>query len=163
MRDATNLPIFIISSNYTQDKRFAALEQGADAYYAFCNKKSKNVTNTLKLLAALNRWVKQPTKKLPVLIRSDIVLSHPRMKAFVGDTELTLTNHEFSLLHYFMLKPGQFLSGDELLSNIWNENNEPVTLHALWSTIKRLRKKLRILKDSPSYITTSREVGYRLD
>jgi DNA-binding response OmpR family regulator len=71
-----------------------------------------------------------------------------------------LTKKEFQLLAYFMRHAGTVLSRDQILNNVWG-NGAMVTLNAVDSAVKLLRKKL----DNPlgqEMILNVHGLGYRL-
>jgi DNA-binding response OmpR family regulator len=74
---------------------------------------------------------------------------------------LELTRREFDLLHALALHPGQVLSTQDLLSEVWGAEfiGQPqvVYVHIRW-----LRKKIEAKPEKPERILTVRGVGYRL-
>ena len=74
---------------------------------------------------------------------------------------LELTRREFDLLHALALRPGQVLSTQDLLSEVWGAEyvGEPqvVYVHIRW-----LREKLEDKPEKPERILTVRGVGYKL-
>lgn len=74
---------------------------------------------------------------------------------------LTLEPRLIDLLMYFAHHPGEVLSRDELIDNIWMRNI--VTSHVVTQSISELRKSLRNAGDSGAeYIITVPKRGYQL-
>jgi two-component system OmpR family response regulator len=77
-----------------------------------------------------------------------------------GDAEVTLTPREFSLLHFFMRRPGEVMSKTEILENVWDAHYEGDD-NIVEVYVGYLRRKI----DAPfgrRSIDTVRGVGYRL-
>jgi DNA-binding response OmpR family regulator len=74
---------------------------------------------------------------------------------------LELTRREFDLLHALALKPGQVLSTQDILSEVWGAEfiGQPqvVYVHVRW-----LREKIEAKPEKPKRILTVRGVGYKL-
>src|SRR5215211_2081239 len=62
-----------------------------------------------------------------VLKVRDMELDSSRHEARRAGQPLALTPKEFALLRYFMSRPGQVLSQEELLEHVWDENADPFT------------------------------------
>lgn len=74
---------------------------------------------------------------------------------------LTLEPRLIDLLMYFAQHPGEVLSRDELIDNIWMRNI--VTSHVVTQSISELRKSLRDGDDGHiDYIITVPKRGYQL-
>src|SRR4029453_18755720 len=54
-----------------------------------------------------------------VLRFADLVLDERRHEVHRGETPISLTATEFSLLRYFMLNPRRVLSKGQILQNVW--------------------------------------------
>ena len=79
-----------------------------------------------------------------------------RQEASLGGKPISLTPKEFSLLRYFMSRPGEALSEFELLTHVWDENANPLT-RTVRVTVMTLRRKL-----GGNPIETVQGAGYRL-
>ena len=77
-----------------------------------------------------------------------------------GERVLELTSKEFTLLRYFMSKPGQVISQSELLDHVWDEHADPVT-NTVRVTVGTLRRKISV-DDEIDLIETVVGSGYRL-
>ena len=77
-----------------------------------------------------------------------------------GERFLELTSKEFTLLRYFMAKPGQVISQSELLDHVWDEHADPVT-NTVRVTVGTLRRKISV-DDEIDLIETVVGSGYRL-
>ena len=73
---------------------------------------------------------------------------------------LDLSSKEFDLLKYFLCHPGENLSRDRLLEDVWGYDNYPNT-RTVDAHIVRLRQKLEPFPEEPRYILTVHGVGYK--
>ncbi len=75
--------------------------------------------------------------------------------------QLTLEPRLIDLLVFFARHPGEVLSRDELIENVWTRN--VVTNHVVTQSISELRKSLKDGDDvSLEYIATVPKRGYKL-
>jgi DNA-binding response OmpR family regulator len=73
---------------------------------------------------------------------------------------LDLTPKEFALLRYFMSRPGEVVSQEELLDHVWDEHADPFT-QTVRVTVGTLRRKLGTVGGDDA-IETVIGRGYRL-
>ena len=85
-----------------------------------------------------------------------LALDVARRQARVGVTVANLPDREFRLLHFLMLHPGEVVSRQRLLSEVWGFDFDPGS-NVVDVCIRRLRRQLG--PDAP--IETVRNVGYR--
>gem|GEM_PF-6625244 len=121
MRDVTNTPIFIITSNYAVAKHTKAVQYGADAYGLFADDAMGDISAGLELLKLQDKWASRPNQKLSVLIGGDVLLSELRRIVFVKDTEVKLQKKEFEVLKVLMEHNGCFLGTEQILRIVWGE------------------------------------------
>ena len=160
MRDATELPIFVVTSTYTVEKKIKAMALGADVYDPFISYTKQNVLLALETLKAQNRRAKSPQKQVAVLTGGDIVLAQLRRKVFVKDTEVSLAKKEFDILRYLMANGGYVVAHRQLMEEIWGEDYNEKDTDILWRTVNRIRTKLAKINPDNEYIRIERGVGY---
>ena len=85
-----------------------------------------------------------------------LALDVSRRQARVGTTVASLPDREFRLLHFLMLHPGEVVSRQRLLSEVWGFDFDPRS-NVVDVCVRRLRRQLG--PDAP--IETVRNVGYR--
>lgn len=98
-----------------------------------------------------------------VLSAGDIQLDARARRVVVDGEELTLANREFDLLRFLMESPGQVLTRDEIMTEVWGStdlrSSKTLDMHISW-----VRRKLG--DDQPGrrkHIATVRGVGFRFD
>ncbi len=147
--------ILMLTARDGVDDRVTGLDQGADDYlvkpFAFAE------------LAARVRTLmrREASQSSAVLEVGELSLDTSRHRAVRGEVELSLTAKEFALLRYFMSKPDQVISQEELLEHVWDEHADPFT-NTVRVTVGTLRKKLQSDESQPHLIETVIGKGYRL-
>lgn len=74
---------------------------------------------------------------------------------------LHLTRRQFDLLQYFMAHPGQVLTYEELLREVWGDRSDVPGRDMVRMAVSRLRQVLGEKKEGVRYIENVRGVGYR--
>jgi DNA-binding response OmpR family regulator len=92
-----------------------------------------------------------------VLRTGALVLDLARREARLGSVTVHLSDREFRVLHQLIEHPGEIVSRERLLSEVWGYHFHPGS-NVVDVCIRRLRKKLGA--DAP--IETVRHAGYRL-
>jgi two-component system alkaline phosphatase synthesis response regulator PhoP len=89
----------------------------------------------------------------------NIVVDCKRREVYKAGAVQELTNREFRLLEYMLHHPGELLTRDRLLNDIWGYDAYPTT-RTVDNHILRLRKHIEPDPDNPCYIKTIRGAGY---
>src|SRR5256714_5369193 len=112
--DGVWAPVLLLTARDAVEDRIAGLDGGADDYLT----KPFSFGELLARLRALSRrgGVARPT----VLQVGDLRLDPATRKVWRGETEIALSQREFSLLEAFMRRPGEALSRLDLLEHAWD-------------------------------------------
>ena len=161
MRDVTDVPIFVVTSSYTVEKRVKAYKLGVDVYEPFNNCTHDYIISVLELLNLKKRWSERSIKPMPVLVSNGVILSPARRMVIVEDTEICLTKKEFDILHYLMEKNGAIVGHAQILKKIWGDHYSENDTDVLWRTVDRLRRKLSQVSPECKYIKVEYGIGYR--
>ena len=89
-----------------------------------------------------------------------VVVDTARHHASRAGRDLGLTAKEFAVLRYFMSRPGEVLSQEQLLDHVWDEHADPFT-NTVRVTVGTLRPKLTVGDEEPA-LETLVGSGYRL-
>jgi DNA-binding response OmpR family regulator len=85
-----------------------------------------------------------------------LALDLARRQARMGETVADLADREFRLLHFLMLHPGEVISRQRLLSEVWGFDFDPRS-NVVDVCVRRLRRQL----GPAAPIETVRNAGYR--
>ncbi|PVE11810.1 response regulator transcription factor [Streptomyces scopuliridis] len=131
--------------------RVSGLTLGADDYLA----KPFHFPELILRIRSLAR--RRPAARARTLRAAGLELDPVRRTALRDGRPLELSVKEFAVLEALLRAGPGFLSAEDLLEQVWDENADPFT-NTVTVTIGRLRRKL----GSPPVITTTPGVGYRI-
>ena len=101
-------------------------------------------------------------KTFKIFLKSLEPMSQPSTRSAPQSIEIDLSKRELTLIQLFYQHPGEVLSRDTLLNEIWGINYFSTT-RTLDQHIAKLRKKIEINPANPKIITTVHGVGYRYE
>jgi len=145
--------IMIVTARGLELDRVVGLDLGADDYLA----KPFSLAELHARLRALLRRTARPTVAPATVPAGRLRLDRGARRVFLADIEVALTGKEFDVLAALADKPGEVISREQLMSDVWDENWFGST-KTLDVTIGRLRQKLDGVQ-----ITNVRGVGFRLE
>ena len=100
---------------------------------------------------------RQPAARPRIYHAAGLTVDPQRHTATRDGRLLGLSVKEFGVLEALLRAAPAFLSTEELLEQVWDENADPFT-NTVFNTLSRLRRKL----GTPSLIETRPGVGYRI-
>jgi two-component system OmpR family response regulator len=148
------VPVLMLTARDAVADRVAGLDGGADDYVV----KPFSFDELLARVRALVR--RGPVERATVLEVGDLRLDPATHRVWRAETEIELSQKEFSLLETLMHRPGKVLSRFQLLEHTWDQDYESRS-NVIDVYIGYLRDKI----DRPfgvESIETVRGVGYRL-
>lgn len=149
-----NVPVIFLTAADDEASVVTGFQLGAEDY----------VTKPFRAgeLLCRIRLALQKEKKEPYLLRLlDVEIDVLRGTVKKEGEELFLTALEYRLLLLFARHPGEVLTRERLLDEIWDAAGEYVNDNTLTVYIKRLREKLEKDPARPQLIQTVRGIGYR--
>jgi DNA-binding response OmpR family regulator len=155
LRDEGNwTPILMLSAKSGEWDEAEALDTGADDFLA---KPFSFVVLVAHLRALLRRGARaRPT----VLSAGDLSLDPAAHMCRRGQTDISLSPREFSLLEFLMRRAGQLVSKSEILDHVWDFDFEGDD-NIVEVYVRYLRRKIDLPFGRQS-IETIRGAGYRL-
>ena len=150
------LPVILLTARSEEIDRIAGLTAGADDYVV---KPFSPRELVLRIQSVLRRSARPAQASGRVLRDGDLTVDLSSRRATRGGVDMRLTAREFDLLVYLLDHPGEALSRDQLLQDVWEWNfgdKSTVTVH-----VRRLREKVEPDPAEPSRLVTVWGVGYR--
>jgi two-component system KDP operon response regulator KdpE len=159
IRSWSNVPVIVLTAEGAEDRKVAALDDGADDYVT-------KPFSTPELLARLRVALRHRSKARdgggdePVLVVGDLSIDLPRRIVEVDGRRLDLTPKEYGFLALLARHPGKVLTHRMILQEVWGPDygteSEYLRVYA-----SQLRKKLAEDPARPRLVTEP-GVGYRL-
>ena len=146
------LPVIMLTAKGTEYDKVVGLDGGADDYVA----KPFGMMELLSRIRALLRRTETENGTL----RCGILEVDPGQHIVrVRGQETILTQKEFEVLCLLLRNPGQVLSREQLIENVWGYaftgESRTVDVH-----VRRLREKIEPSPSDPKYVHTKWGVGY---
>ena len=152
--DGVDVPVCILSARDEVSDRVAGLQAGADDYLV---KPFALAELTARLNALLRR---RGSDSAGPLVAGDLVIDPRRHIVTRGGRTLEPTRREFELLEVFARHPGQVLSRDQLLTQVWGYATD-VETNVVDVFVGYVRRKLESAGE-PRMLHTVRGVGWVL-
>jgi len=153
------LPVIVLTARGEEPDRVKGLKLGADDYVV----KPFSVHElTARIEAVLRRASPAPGRE-QVAVPGGVVDFRRCELSFDDGAAVELSEREADILRYLAGRPGEPISRDELLSEVWKIDPRGVQSRTIDMHIARLREKLRDSSANPSVIRTVRGRGYAFE
>jgi two-component system, OmpR family, response regulator len=154
-KEGNLVPVIVISGLSAVDDRIRGLKAGGDDYLV---KPFAMPELSARVESLLRRVVDPRATRLKVgPLELDLVDRELRIRG----EPIDLLPREFKLLEYFMRRPGQIVTRDMLLTDVWEYKFQPQT-NVVDVHIGNLRRKLDA-DDPKRFIVNMRATGFRLN
>ncbi|MDF2663444.1 MAG: DNA-binding response regulator [Paenibacillus sp.] len=162
VRQATNIPILIVSAKKEEVDKIRGLGLGADDYIMKPFSLGELVARVKAHLARYERLVGSGERKPDEIRIRGIRIDKLSRRVYVNEAEMPFTSKEYDLLLFLVANPNRVFSKDDLFQKIWGFDSlgdiATVTVH-----ISKLREKIEADPSRPQYIETIWGVGYRFN
>lgn len=157
LREASDVPILMLTAREEEVDRVAGLAMGADDYVV----KPFSPRELVERVKAILRRSRRPAPQPAALLSWDqLELDPEKRRVCRAGLEITLTSSEYKILHALMASPGRAFSREELLNHCYR-NGEVVIDRVIDVHVGKLRQKIEDDPAHPHYIQTVRGHGYR--
>ena len=155
-REASNLPILVLSAASDVLDKVLLLEMGADDYVT----KPFSPRELLARVRVAFRRLNQPSVSVQVSSFDDVEVNFSKMELHRKGQVVPLTRQEFKMLRFFLNNQDRVVPRTELLNEVWGYNNYPTT-RTVDTHMLRLRQKLEKEPDDPVRFQTVHGIGYK--
>jgi len=160
IRELSDVPILMMSAHAVSEEDIVnGLNLGADE---FMIKPLRSAEFQARVKALLRRArLSDQDDDLPTGYQDDyLFVDIPLRRVMVNGQEIRLTPTEFKLLALFVQHPGEVLSFQQLLEDVWgfeyNRENHYPRIY-----VSHLRRKIELDPKNPTYIQSEYGIGYR--
>lgn len=159
IRQERQMPIIMLTAKDSEVDKVLGLEIGADDYVT---KPFSNRELLARVKANLRRYgTEAAAPESPVRRIGPLVLDMSAYAVTKRGQPVELTHREFELLAYLSQRPGQVVTREKLLQDVWGYDYFG-DIRTVDVTIRRLREKIEDDPSQPEFILTRRGVGYYL-
>ena len=163
----SNIPILMISAKDTESDKIVGLEMGADDYitkpFQIREVMARIKANLRKAELNANMDLmnnKKSEDKNDIIRVGDLSLDLKKVEAKVKGEVINLTKKEFDVLKYLASQPGQVVTREMLLREVWEYEEYVGAIRTIDVTMNRIRDKIEKDKANPKILITKRGVGY---
>jgi DNA-binding response OmpR family regulator len=160
LRRESDVPIIMLTARSDETDRVVGFELGADDYVSKPFSMRELLARVRTILRRSSGGSPLPNKRRAKV--GDLDVDPARYEVTVGAKRVDLSPKEFDLLHFLCLYPGQVMSRQVLLDNVWGEDayvdDRTVDVHVRW-----IREKIESDPSNPVRVLTVRGIGYKLN
>ena len=150
------IPIIMLTARGQEVDKVVGLELGADDYVT----KPFSIRELLARVKAVLRRAGSVPKSKDRYTFGDVEVNLQSCQVSRRGRSLDFSSKEFDLLKYFLSHPGEALTRDRLLEEVWGYDKFPTT-RTVDAHIVRLRQKLEAKPDDPRFFLTVHGTGYK--
>lgn len=151
-----SLPIIMLTARGQEVDKVVGLELGADDYVT----KPFSIRELLARVKAVLRRAGVIAKPSEKLAFGDVEVNFKSCQVCKKGKAVDFSSKEFDLLKFFLHHPGETLSRDRLLEEVWGYDHFPTT-RTVDAFVVRLRQKVEPRPDEPRFILTVHGTGYK--
>ena len=157
IRQTSKMPIIFLTAADEETDIIMGLDIGGDDYITKPFKLSIFLSRVNALLRRSENFHKENIEMVSNDIRVDLL----KREVYKGSSLLDLTASEYKLLCLFMEHPNMVLSGEQILAQLWDRDENYIDSSTLTVYIRRLRTKIEDDPANPQKIVTVRRMGYK--
>ena len=157
LRKTSQVPVIMLTAKAEETDKVLSFELGADDYIT----KPFGVKELIARVMANLRRSHSPkqTDSANRLIFGELNIDLDLYEVKRGNETIDLTRREFELVKFLATQNNHVFTREVLLEKVWGYEYFG-DVRTVDVTIRRLRTKLEITPDTPTYILTKRGVGY---
>jgi len=150
------IPIIMLTARGQEVDKVVGLELGADDYVT----KPFSIRELLARVKAVLRRAGPAPKAVEKYAFGEVEVNLRSHQVSRKGKTMDFSSKEFELLKFFLHHPGETLSRDRLLEEVWGYDHFPTT-RTVDAHIVRLRQKVEPKPEEPRFILTVHGTGYK--
>ena len=158
LKKEKNTPVIFLTALDEEKDIVKGLDIGADDYIT----KPFRTRELLSRIKNVLRHTKQEEIEEKIKI-GNVEINETKGIVLKNGKEIELTALEYKILTLLFENRGRIISREQILANIWDENENYVNDNTLTVYIKRIREKIEEDINSPKIIKTIRGLGYKIE
>ena len=167
----STMPILMVSAKDTESDKIVGLEMGADDYITkpfqirelMARIKANLRKSEAQATATQNELAEKEEKDNEIIEVGELTLDLKKIEARVKGELVNLTKKEFDVLRFLASQPGEVVTREKLLHEIWEYDEYVGAIRTIDVTMNRIRDKIEKDKADPKILITKRGVGYYIN
>ena len=163
----SKIPILMISAKDTETDKIVGLEMGADDYITkpflireVMARIKANLRKSEFNSSSDSEGTHKKDNREDIIRVGDLTLDLKKIEARVKGEVINLTKKEFDVLKYLASQPGEVVTREMLLRDVWEYEEYVGAIRTIDVTMNRIRDKIEKDKANPKILITKRGVGY---
>lgn len=157
LREWSQVPVIVLSVRASEIEKVQALDTGANDYVT----KPFGISELMARIRVVLRSHEGATSTPTIFESGGLRVDLAQREVSVDGESIHLSKKEYELLHLLTNHPGQVLTHQQILREIWGPAQQDET-HYLRVLVGQLRQRLGDDPTRPRFIVTVQGVGYRL-
>ena len=157
LKEEKNIPVIFLTALDEEKDIVKGFELGADDYIT----KPFHAGELLSRIKNVLRHNK--SEEYDIIKIKNIEINLTNSKVYKDDKEIELKALEYKILVMLFENRGRIISREQILSNIWDKDENYVNDNTLTVYIKRIREKIEKDANNPEIIKTIRGLGYKIE
>ncbi len=157
IRQTSKVPIMFLTAADEETDVIMGLDMGGDDYITKPFKLAIFMSRANALLRRSDNFSEADAE----LNSNGISVHLLKSEVYKNNQQIELTASEYKLLCLFMENPDRVLSQEQILSRLWDCDENYIDNNSLSVYIRRLRKKIEDDPGNPTRIITVRRLGYK--
>lgn len=150
----SDVPIIMLTAKVDEHERIKGLQLGADDYVT-------KPFSPQELVVRVETVLRRTAHRCSKISYKGLTVKPIRGEAKYNGELISLTQHEFRLLHYLMKHPNQIVTREQILEELYPNDEKFVIERTVDVHVSKLREKLKNIEGgTPEFIETIRGMGY---
>ncbi|MCY9667529.1 response regulator transcription factor [Paenibacillus alginolyticus] len=150
----SDIPIIMLTAKVDESDRIKGLQMGADDYII-------KPFSPQEVVARVDAVLRRTANRCSKISYKGLTIKPLRGEVKYNGSIIPLTTHEFKLLYYFMRHPNRILTREQILQELYPNEEKTVIDRTVDVHVGKLREKIETSNEVPLFFETIRGMGYR--
>lgn len=150
----SDVPIIMLTAKVSEQEKIQGLQMGADDYIT-------KPFSLNELIARVETVLRRTAHRCSKISYRGLTIKPLRGEVKYNGKSISLTQHKFKLLYFFMRHPNQILTRKQILEELYPHDEKIVLERTVDVHVSKLREKIETDESVPNFIETIRGMGYR--
>jgi len=150
----SDVPLMMLTAKVEESELIKGLQMGADDYVT-------KPFSPQEVIARVETVLRRTQNRCSKISFRGLTIKPIRREAKYNGEMIALTKHEFKLLYFFMRHPNQIVSREQILQELYPNEEKYVIERTVDVHVGKLREKLNAAGAPPDFIETVRGMGYQ--